>query len=702
LVDLNASPTLFYGSAPCAFVQRSRLVETGLTFDERIRPNFEDAHFLGRYLLDLTSPQVGFVASAEYLYRRRDDGSSTTEASRVDAGRFTTVPRLGHLDLLRRGSERAGGVPAWVQNLVLYDLMWNFDQEDLPAGGTFVRGATADEFHTLIAEIVGYIDPAVIMAFNARTIPQVWRELLAHGYSGRPWRPQYVVRDKHDQRAALVRIRYRFIGDPPIESFEVDGTRVSPPHAKTRDLSYFDRTLIRERLVWVPAGELAVQLDGVAVDVRKGDPKPAKRDPAPGGPVRRPPELSRQDKLIGRLARTRPVRRIFRSAWVLMDRMHDADDSAEHLFQYLRRERQEVNAWFVIEKGTPDHRRLTKSQDRRRVVAHGSRRWKLLMFHCGHLISSHAEWTILQPAALRALVPSPKWRYTFLNHGVIKDDLSNWLNSRDIEVFVTSTPGEYESICGEGTRYLCTTKETTLSGMPRFDRVREAGLRFPPEKRDLILIAPTWRNWLVAPLATGSQRRELAADFADSEFAQQWRSVLCSSDLRELAERTGLQIATLLHPNLQAVRDELALPPDVTTFSFEGRDVRELFARSRVLVTDYSSMAFNAAYIDRPVVYFQFDHEQMFGGAHVGRGGYFKYERDGFGPVTFEASAAVAAIREIVERGPEPAEQYCRRIAEAFPKRDGRCSERVFQAIVASASPASGTVSANKVRSDRP
>lgn len=698
LVDLDASPTLFYGSAPCAFLPRKRLIETGLTFDERIRPNFEDAHFLGCYLLSRPAPQVGFVASAEYLYRRRSDGSSTLQTSRTDDGRFTTVPRLGHLDLLRRCAERETGVPRWAQNLVLYDLLWNFDQEDLPAGARLLRGPVAEEFHGLLAQIVRYLEPTTIKEFNGLWIPQVWREILAHGYADQPWRPGRVVRDKRDERAKLDRIRYRFTGEPPVETFTVDGEPVEPVHAKTRDLPYFDRTIIRERLVWLPRGKLTVTLDGAGVVVRKRDPRPISRDP---GPVTEPESsggLPSRDALIGRLARSRLVRRMFRQAWVLIDRVHDADDSGEHLFRYLRAEQPTVNAWFAIEKGTPDDKRLRADGYGRRMVPYGSLRWKLLMLNAEHLVSSHADAAITNPPLLRSLMPVPTWRYSFLNHGVIKDDLSAWLNPKNIEIFVTSTPGEYESICGEGTRYVYTSKEAALTGMPRFDKVREAGLRFPPDKRDLILIAPTWRTWLVAPLAAGSQRRQLAAGFAETEFARQWRAVLGAPELAELAARTGLTVATLLHPNLQAVQDELELPAHVRTFGFVGHDVRELFARSRVVVTDYSSMAFNAAYIDRPVVYFQFDHEAMFGGAHVGRGGYFKYERDGFGPVTFEASGTLAAIRDIVESGPDPAEEYRRRIAEAFPQRDGRCSERVYRAIVASARPPSETVSAGRKR----
>ncbi len=701
LVDLDSSPSLFYASAPCAFFPRARLVDLNIQFDELLKPSFEDAHMVGCYLLSLAAPQVAFLASADYLYRRRDD--STSEVVFTDPDRYTTVPRRGYLDLLRRAVERPGGVPAWVQNLVIYDLSWCLSYEERAAGGGGgPRGAVADEFHGLLAEITARLDATVVQNFNARPMPQIWREFLAHGYTDESWRPGAVVRDRRDRRAELDRIRYRFTGSRPAERIVVNGSVVEPLHAKTRDLDFFDRVILRERLLWVPRGEVSVTLDGQPVTVLRSDPKPPPRDRKPRVKPAQTPKSRRfpdTETLLRKAAGSVLVRRRYRRAWVLIDRVHDADDSAEHFFHWIRENRPRTNAWFVIEKGTPDYDRL-RSQRVRKLIPYGSLRWKLLMLNCEHLISSHADAAITNPPGLKTLIPSPKWRYSFLNHGVIKDDLSAWLNPKNAEIFVTSTPGEYESICGDGTRYVYTSKETVLSGMPRFDKVREVGLRFPPEKRDLVLIAPTWRNWLVAPLAPGSQRRKLVDGFTETEFVKQWRAVLCAPELGELAQRHGLTVATLLHPNLQAVREELQLPAYVTSFGFVGQDVRELFARSRVVVTDYSSMAFNAAYIDRPVVYFQFDHEAMFGGAHVGRGGYFKYERDGYGPVTYEPNEALAAIREVVDRGPEPAEEYRQRIEQAFPQRDGRCSERLYEAIVASALPAraSGTVSAGPVR----
>ena len=179
----------------------------------------------------------------------------------------------------------------------------------------------------------------------------------------------------------------------------------------------------------------------------------------------------------------------------------------------------------------------------------------------------------------------------------------------------------------------------------------------------------------------GRQRRDVLEGFDGSDYERAWSALLADPRIAEAAARRGMRIGFMPHPNLQPVLAALDVPPGVERLRFEGTDVQALYARCALLVTDYSSVAFNAAYLDRPVVYFQFDRERVLGGAHVGRRGYFDYLRDGFGPVAQTHDEATEAIVEAIEAGPRPGPDYQARIDATFPMRDGRCSERVVAAI---------------------
>lgn len=684
VVDLDVNERYFYGSAPCAFFLRSRIEASELRFDSRIRPNFEDGHFLVRYLLESPSRKIGFVTSAVYHYRKRADGSSTLQNSLLDPRRYTVVPELGYLDAMTRAAESLGRVPGWLQTMILYELSWYFSAEErMNNSATAAHGKVGEVFVNHLRAIAVLLDERVVLTFNSRHLSVVARQILLHLAVDDRWHTPYVVSAKADEAQRLVSIAYRYSGDErPAERFTRAGIPMEPVHSKTIALARFGNTLLRQRHVWLPAlSNVVTELDGKVQPVRdRWATGPIYRAPRAEPVEVTPARTPRRVRATAWLARRQLVRKAFGRAWVLIDRTNDADDSAEILFRYLRANKRDVNAWFVVEKGTPDWGRL-RSEGYKRIVGYGSFRWKLLMANAEHLISSHADRPIVAPAALAGL--DQDWRFTFLQHGVIKDDISAWLNPKPIDLFVTSTTAEYKYIAGDDSPFRYSTREVKLTELPRFDRLHRAGRAVTEAEQDLILVAPTWRTWLVPPLKGDSQRRELNSEVLETEYVRHWTAFLRSERVAELALKHGLKIAFMPHPNLTGLLGRMDLPDYVQTIGYVGTDLGRTFARAAALVTDYSSVAFNAAYMDRPVLYYQFDAEQMFSGAHVGREGYFQYDRDGFGPVAYDLPRAEEGLIEVVEAGRRTSGVYADRVAATFPLRDGRACKRVTNAIIA-------------------
>jgi glycosyltransferase involved in cell wall biosynthesis len=735
VADLTTEPNVFPGSPTVSFYRLERLRSAGIEFDVRIRPNFEDGHVAARYLLTLDPPAVGLVREAEYRYRKRADQSSALQRSLTDPRRYTTVLELGYLDVIRRARERRGAVPEWLQQVLVYELYWYLAEDEKLASGAIVDAATVARFHELLAEILDALEPEVVGRHAVHKLGSAMADVLAHaGRRPRQWHSPGVVRTAIDRAMQLQRISYRFRGDRPSETFVAGGAELEPAFEKTISVRYYDRTMLSERSVWLPlAGPLDVRLDGAVVPVRRRWPRPGWRPEFGPGPIggRAGPRASRSRafgsrsrwrrrarraaRLPLRFARlvawplrrrgARPAQRLtgrflrwlagqspwlarFRGAWLFQDRVHDADDNGERLFDHVRRERPDINAWFVLERGTPDWARLERAYPGR-LLAHGSLAWKMAMLNCTWLLSSHVDVPVYRPAAL-AHTGRATWRFGFLQHGVTKDDLSVWLNRRELELFVVSTPAELESVAGDGTAYKFTHKETRLTGLPRFDRMLRLGRAVPEPERDLVIVAPTWRQWLAQPLGVGSQRRQLEQAFWESDYVTSWLGLLRSEEVAAALRRRGWRLGFMPHPNLQGMLPLLDLPGHVEPLSFAGTDVQAVYARCALLVTDYSSVAFNTAYIDRPLVYFQFDRDRMLGGGHVGRHGYFDYQRDGFGPVVEDLDAAIRAMVEAIERGPTPAPLYQARIDATFGERDGRCCERVVAAVEALSRPYPG------------
>lgn len=717
VVDLRAEP-LIQISGGSTFVRTSVLRQEGITFDERIRPNFEDGHLISRVLLSQETPRVGIVASAKYHYRYRADGSSLVQSSHDKATKYTDLLRYGFLDLIERATNAGGAVPRWLENVVLYDLLWYFKNEMAIRSLTAAAPAsTFDEFHELIRRIIGRVSRDAVRSFDFMSVDFVVREAVLRGYEDSHQEPEYVRVFAVDESRQEIHLTYFFTGEQPEEVVLVDGEVTEPLFGKTQDYRFYGRVLLRRRHLWIRRGlSTTMTLGGRPVPFTRGEQwghqerlthrqinplimsqrkrvKPQYADPSEslrrraGIKVREWREgLSRnfsRDKMVDNaLAITlhmKKTREKFADAWVFMDRNTDANDNAEHLYRHVRAHHPEINAWFVLEKDSPDWARL--ENEGFRLVAYRSWEWHHLIFSAAHLASSHIDQYVIRPL-LNARYGWPRFHYTFLQHGITKDDLSRWLNVKPIDLLVTATPQEHDSIALDGP-YAFSGKEVVMTGFPRHDALLRLRRATPDEDRSLIVIMPTWRQVLLGPALPGSNKRTKGVLFPGSDYAKQYGELLQSNRLKEIAERGGKSIVFMPHPNMAPHLEDFDIPPHVTLMTFHENNVQEVLARSALLITDYSSLGFEAAFLDIPLVYFQFDAAEFFNGMHIGRRGYFDYARDGFGPVAETVDDVTRAVDTIGALGFSMEAEYAARTQATFTQRDDQNSERVVTAMKA-------------------
>lgn len=364
-----------------------------------------------------------------------------------------------------------------------------------------------------------------------------------------------------------------------------------------------------------------------------------------------------------------------RPIWLISDRLVKADDNGEAFFRFVRSQhKRDVNAYFVLSKDSGDFARLRSVG---KTVDALSFRHKLLHLLCDCNISAHADDITVIPFqgyhdSYRDILADV--RFVFLQHGIIGNDLSGWLNrfNKDIAGFVTTAIPEYNSII-EGA-YFYTAKEVWLTGLPRFDRLYDAG-----EKR--VTIMPTWRRYLTEGYSLKDGAWRLGSDFINSDFFRFYNALLNDTRLHEAAERYGYQIQFMPHPNLQP---HLSLFRQNDAVRYLGLDTsyRDIYAQSALVVTDYSSAVFDFAYLRKPLVYCQFDAEEFFKGEHVCTKGYFDYERDGFGEVERDLESTVDRVIEYMENGCQLKDKYRERIDRFFAFNDQNNCRRVYEKIM--------------------
>lgn len=383
-------------------------------------------------------------------------------------------------------------------------------------------------------------------------------------------------------------------------------------------------------------------------------------------------QVSRQQALILEASSPKNASK-YREAWIILDRPGKADDNAEHFYRYIHKSHPEVNAYFLLQRSSEDWGRLDKEGFR--LIDFDSDENFIACLHAQNIISSDAVGEVMYPAG-RGVIDYTNKNFIFLQHGVIKDDLSRWLNGKKIAAIVTTTSAEYESFIGKESPYQFSSDQVILTGIARYDALREISKAVD---KDFIVVMPTWRMSLRDSLQglTGLLRTEA---FVNSEFGRNWIEFLSSEELQSLAKNSGSKIVFLPHPALTELTSSLRLPEYISHFKDLDLTFQEVLGRSKLYVTDYSSVAFDAAYIDSPVLYFQFDQDTFFN-EHSYSKGYFDYEEDGFGPVTTTVDAALVAAAELVATDRKLHRTYEDRRNSTFVLRDGLNCERTFKAI---------------------
>jgi CDP-glycerol glycerophosphotransferase (TagB/SpsB family)/glycosyltransferase involved in cell wall biosynthesis len=366
--------------------------------------------------------------------------------------------------------------------------------------------------------------------------------------------------------------------------------------------------------------------------------------------------------------------RIKKPIWLVSDRGTMAGDNGEALFTYImEHEKPEAKIYFVISKKSPDYRRLKKVG---KVLNIKSPQYKLLFLLSSKIISSHADDYVVNPFGYRwnHFCDLFNFDFVFLQHGITKDDISGWLNrfNKNIKIFITGARPEYDSILSNPFYY--TKENVVLSGFPRYDLLSSQ----PTGK---LMLAPTWRDYLLKQTHNDvGGLRAYSDNFRETNYYKFYNSLMNDERVLEALRDANMIGELYLHPafSLQARDFQANANFVVKTVPYSYRDA---FRDSNLLVTDYSSVPFDFAYLKKPIIYTQFDKLEFYQN-HIYNQSYYSYEKDGFGPVVYNHETAVKLIVQTIKNGCKVSQKYQARVDTFFAFRDRENSKRVYQAIL--------------------
>lgn len=363
-----------------------------------------------------------------------------------------------------------------------------------------------------------------------------------------------------------------------------------------------------------------------------------------------------------------------RRVWLVTDRPDRADDCGAALFEYLMAHRRElgVRPKFVLRPDSPDWRRMREIGP---VVPFTPVRYRLASLFAEWTLSSQFNDVTRFPFQGRQFCVGGlmrRHRFAFLEHGVADKGLTGFCDraKKDISVLVASSPFERDAILADA-RCGYSADEVVLTGLPRFDKAEDR------RERNVVFM-PTWRRQLVKS-TDAALRRTLVDGFESTPYAAAVRGALSDPRILAAAKRLGYRLQFRPHPEFMAARDRFGLPPEIEVLGPET-DIRDVFARGALCVTDWSSAAFDFAFLGKPVVYYRPEGAGLDG--HFGRP-WFDAEKDGFGPVVRTPGEFAATLVGLMERGCPLDEPYRSRVDAFFPFRDRNNCKRVVDAVLA-------------------
>ncbi|MFH8732785.1 glycosyltransferase [Streptomyces sp. NPDC017964] len=362
------------------------------------------------------------------------------------------------------------------------------------------------------------------------------------------------------------------------------------------------------------------------------------------------------------------------------ERGDTAQDNGRHLFRHERTAGKRRGAYYVIRAGSPDRTHLAGLGH---VVAHSSWKHKLLMLHASALINAYDIDTYMLPDGwdrtryLKHLNWRVGARRVFLQHGVTDKDVSKGLhrNRTGVDLILAVSRHEGEFLSAE----LGYEGQVAVTGFPRFDAL------VPDRGGRRILFMPTWRAYLTVPSYSrdggrGEAERAMQDRFLASTYRDFMVRFLNDPALLAALERYDYTLDFLPHYEMRAVVGEMA--PDherVRIIDQNEISVQDAMRRCDLFITDWSSTAFDVAYLGTPLVYAQFDAEEYWDGHY--RKGYFDAHRDGFGPVGETVEGVVGEVIRYVQRGCEREPEYLRRVEKFFEHHDQQNNVRASEAI---------------------
>jgi CDP-glycerol glycerophosphotransferase (TagB/SpsB family) len=360
--------------------------------------------------------------------------------------------------------------------------------------------------------------------------------------------------------------------------------------------------------------------------------------------------------------------------WMYLDKIYKGGDSAEYLFRYASAQGKDIRHYYLIDKKTSDYKRLKK--DGYKPLVRGSIKHRLVFLMADMMVISNStvfafnNYGLPNSSYIRDLVD---FHVCCVQHGMsvqkiavaqnrLRDNTRLYFCASEYEIKNLSKP-VYDYVGYDALK---------LTGVPRYD-----GLKNDDKKQ--IMISPTWRMQAAVPVRTSEgEQRDYNPLFKESTYFKVFNALINDPRLIEAAKKYGYRIKYVLHPIVSSQagdfdkNDYVDIIPAVGDMSYE-----RMFCESSLMVTDFSGIQFDFAYMRKPLVYLH--HKDI--PQHYEEGTFF-YDTMAFGEICHDNDELIDVLCEYMKNGCVMKEEYVKRADDFFYYNDHNNCKRIYDVMI--------------------
>ncbi|QQZ10354.1 CDP-glycerol glycerophosphotransferase family protein [Heyndrickxia vini] len=345
--------------------------------------------------------------------------------------------------------------------------------------------------------------------------------------------------------------------------------------------------------------------------------------------------------------------------WIVGERTYKAQDTGYHFFKYMRQQHRNKHVYYIMDTKSPEYKNVESLGN---VLDFKSKQHIFNTIMSTRVISSHHP-DYLFPIRTKKFKQAVRATKVFLQHGVMgtKNMVANYGKDAigfDTDLFLVSSDFEKNMIINE---FGYTPDQVFVTGLSRFDDLLKNDIA---TKRQLLII-PTWRDWI------GSK-----SNFLETEYYERYHELVTNKKLHDLAIEYQFDIVFCLHPNMQKYTSNFKNAP-IKVISQGEVNVQTLLKESALMVTDYSSVAFDFSFLHKPIIYYQFDRDKFFGD----KPSHLDIDNDLPGDIVFEEDSLLALLEDYAKKNFQAKEENIIKSTKFLKYRDQESNNRIYKVI---------------------